>query len=280
MKNMLFIMVFLIFFGFLAFGETGGQEEIDFLLFLPNSGNQFVHEDQAMIQLDNVAGYLLNKNPVSGQIYVYGYAAAAANDIEPVGLSRDRALFVISELQKRGLSGDLFADPIAYGSVDLWGSNADEEDRGPNRRVRILLDGNILTPAVVQAPEPEIQISKIEPVEKPAPHEKDEPRSRFPWWVLLALLAVLALLLLALKRKKRPAQESKLVPIPVPLAPIEKIKVLEEEEIRLYAYGLYELRNGRNGNAEGDWYRAICELTAYYETRGYRVILYWEQEKL
>jgi hypothetical protein len=234
-----------------------------------------------MIQLDNMAGYLLNKNLVSGQIFVYGYAAAVVNDIEPVVLSRDRALFVINELQKRGLSGELFADPIGYGSVDLWGSNADEGDRGPNRRVRILLDGNILTPAIVQAPEPEITISKIEPDEKPIPHEKDRVRSKFPWWILLlALLAVLALLLLGLKRKKRPAGETKIVPIAVPLAPIEKIKVLEEEEIRLYAYGLYEQRNGQNGNAEGDWYRAICELTAYYEARGYRVILYWEQEKL
>ncbi|MCL1817922.1 MAG: hypothetical protein FWG35_03255, partial [Spirochaetaceae bacterium] len=202
MKKLSFLFVLIAFWGFPAFGDASEQEEIDFLLFSPNSSNQFVHEAQAMIQLDTVAKYLMGRNPAAGQIYVYGYAAAVANDIDPLGLSRGRALFVINELQKRGLSKDLFADPAGQGSVDLWGSNINEEDRGPNRRVRILLDSTILTPAIARAVEPEPKAPEVVP--EPVQREK----STFPWWlILLALAALAALIFFMSRRKKSPPRE-------------------------------------------------------------------------
>jgi hypothetical protein len=288
MKKPFFMMFFLVFWGFPVFAETGEQEEVDFLLFLPNNGSQFVNQDQAMIQLDDMAKYLIKKNPGAGRISVYGYAADVANDIDSITLSRDRALFVMDELQKRGLSGDLFADPVACGPVDEWGNNADEEHRGPNRRVRILVEGIIQTPAIVRSDEPE-------PEPEPMPVKWEEPlvaqeeaaeesSSPFPWWLLLLLLLALlaVLLLLAFKRKKSSASE----PAPPQASPVQKtaepkavpvkIRILGEEEIRHYSYGLFERRHGLNGDPVGGWYHAVNELTACYEAQGYRVVLYWE----
>ena len=274
MKKFCLVLVFLALLGFPAFGEE--QEEVDFLLFLPDSSNEFVNQAQAMIQLDNVANYLKNKNLAPGQIMVYGYAASFVNDIEPMDLSRERALFVVNELKRRGLSGELLADPVGLGSVDLWGSNTDEEDREPNRRVRILLDDTVLTPVVVKTPEPPPPVQPVPVQSEPAP---DKPHSKFPWWILFIALALLLLLLFLLKRKKNTAFTSAPQPEPepvVPVVPAEKIKVLEEEEIRNYAYGLYEKRFGQDGNDIGDWFQAIWELTAYFQAQGYRVLLYWE----
>ena len=284
MKKLFFALALIAFFGFLAFGDNGKQEEVDFLLFMPDSGNQFANEEQAMIQLDNTAKYLMDRNPAPGQIFVYGYAAAFANEIDAADLSRNRALLVINELQKRGLPKELFADPIAYGSVDLWGSNTGDEGRSPNRRVRILLDNTILTPAVIQAADSVIETPGIDREESIQTEKAPaESHSSFPWWIILLALIVLAVLLfLASKRRKSPKdqatqKENEIKPIAiVPVLPSEKVKVLEEEEIRRYAYGLYEKRYGQNGDETGDWYRAICELTSYYEAQGYRVILYWE----
>ena len=280
-----------------AFGQTldlEEQEEIDHLFFLPNSGNQFANEAQAMVQLYNAARYLIDRNPGPGRIYVYGYAAAAANDIEPVGLSRGRALYVINELQKRGLSGALFAEPVAYGSVDLWGSNTDEEHRSPNRRVRILLDDLILTPALVQPPAsvPETSAAVKAEIIPDNDYSTASARAKFPWWIILLSLiitALAALLVYLLSKSRKKPQEISIeetpppkrdetpvfVPAAVSDAP-EKLMVLEEEEIRRYAYNLFERRNGQSGLDAEDWYQAVRELTEQYKAQGYRVTLYWE----
>ena len=273
-KKWYLVLVLLAFFGSFAFGEDKNHQEIDYLLFLPDSGSRFANEAQAMIQLDNAAKYLAGRNPAPGQICVYGYAADFANGIDPAVLSRQRALFVINELQKRGLSNDLFADPVGSSSVDLWGSNSDESGRSGNRRVRITLDGDVLTPAIAEVCDFVMETpAAVLPVQEKNP--SDESRSSFPWWIiLLALIALAAILLLALKRRKKP-----LPPEPIAIVPVKpngKVKVLEEEEIRRYAYGLYEKRFGLNGDESGDWYNSIFELTAYYEAQGYRVLLYWE----
>ena len=55
-----------------------------------------------------------------------------------------------------------------------------------------------------------------------------------------------------------------------------------DEEIRRRAYELYEQRNGQNGNAEGDWYMAVCDVCPRYEADGYRCSLsdgYWQAAK-
>jgi len=229
MKKLRVISMLLIFSGFLIFGEE--QEEVDFLLFLPNSGTEFVNQERAMIQLDNVAKSLLDRNPSPGKIYVYGYSAVAANDIDPVNLSRERALFVINQLHRRGLANDLFAAPVAYGEVDLWGSNTSEEDRIPNRRVMILLDdGSFLAPDALKPVDPEIISSADD--KAPAPESvaaaiktadtsaiddiKTSPVSKtggagfkFPWiLVLILLLIAVFIAFLLLKNKKKSSGEA------------------------------------------------------------------------
>ena len=197
MKKKYIALIFLVLFAAAAFGDTGEQEEIDFLLFMPNSGNEFVAEAQAMIQLDKLAKYLTSRELVPGQIHIFGYAAIVVNDIAGTDLSRDRALFVMRELQRRGVPADLFAAPVAFGEVDLWGSNADEEDRSPNRRVRVVLDGSVLTPAVIQAVPP------ISPPAEPVKQESkpEEPKSQFPWWVLLIPLLAPLVDLVSIQRQ-------------------------------------------------------------------------------
>ena len=286
-KKWYLVLVLLAFFGSFAFGEDENHQEIDYLLFLPDSGSRFANEAQAMIQLDNAAKYLRNRNPAPGQICVYGYAAAFANNTDPADLSRDRALFVISELEKRGLSKDLFADPVGSSSVNLWGSNANEGGRRGNRRVRILLDGAVLTPATVETCDFVMETPAAvqeEPIQKESISEESCPP--FPWWIILpALIALGAILLLVLKRRKKTINSNtntalsgpRHEPIAiVPVMPNGKVKVLEEEEIRRYAYAMYTERFGQNGDEFGDWYNSIFELTAYYEAQGYRVLLYWE----
>jgi len=284
MKKLCLVSVF-IFIGFLAFGAEE-QEEIDFLLFLPNSDSQFVNNERAMVQLDNLAKYFTGRELTPGQIYVYGYAAFAENDIEPVNLSRERARFVISELQRRGVPQNLFSAPIGQGSVDLWGNNAEEEDRSPNRRVRVMLDGAIITPQTVKAAEPEIQITIIE--EEPVIQETttDESSSKFPWWILLllALLALLLLLFLLLKKRKKtdgkPAEPVKVAePIVVPAAASKSVTPIAtstvtanlQEEIRFRAFELYLQRNGQSENEYEDWCTAVIQISAKYEADGYHV---------
>ena len=301
MKKLCFIMVFLAFWGGFAFADTDEPEEIDFLLFLPNSSTRFVNEDRAMIQLNDVAKYLLNRDLVQGQIFVYGYAAVAENDIEPVILSRDRALFIINELKKRGIQNDLFSDPVAHGEVNLWGDNLNEEHRSPNRRVRILLDGNFLTPVIVKAAEAEVK-TPVTINERVIVQENKPEKSKFklPWAFLipiLLLLLLLILLMLLVKRRRRAdsvavQESSPAVPPPVmdkepditpivaaeakpPIAPVVipvktgVVTVNLEEEIRYRAYELYQERNGQNGDMDGDWYIALPEICGRYEAKGY-----------
>ena len=304
MKKRWLVAVLFMCVGFLVSGDTAEQEEIDFLLFLPDSGSLFVDEEQAKVQLDNLAKYLTDRNLVSGQVYVYGYAAHALNDIEPVNLSRDRAHWVISELRKRGVPYHLFSDPVGHGSVDLWGSNIDEEGRSPNRRVRIVLDGKILTAETLKSAEPEIILSididneevdeaPVRPESAIAPSE-----SKFPWWVFL-LLPLLGLIFLLLKKKKsaggktpKPEKAPEKIkeptptptPAPAPAAASEPIKkesaapvvtstftVNLEEEIRFRAYELYLRRNGQSEDHYEDWCRAVFEISARYEADAYQV---------
>ena len=293
MKKLCFLLFFVSFFGLLVFGDTGEQEEIDFLLFLPNSGNRFVNEEQAMIQLDKVANYLMTRNPGTGKVSVHGYAAAAANDVEPFNLSKNRALYVINELQKRGLKEDLFAEPVACGSVDLWGGNTNEKNRRDNRRVRILLDNTIVTPAALRAAPKAVEIRAETP--RVNPREKIEhgtsiknTGSQFPWWIIplllmgIFLIAIIVFLVAMCRRNSSGKAARGTIPVAIPVAAVpssQKIYILSEEEIRRHAYKLYQLRD-KNGDAVRDWYRSMRELTAFYEAQGYRVILYWEEQAL
>jgi len=195
MKKICAIMVFFVFLGLPAFGDAGGQEEIDFLLFAPNSSDAFADEAQAMFQLDGLARYLLARSLEPGQIHVHGYTADALTDIEPVSLSRDRAVFVMRELQARGVLPVLFSEPVAHGAVDLWGANTGEDDRRPNRRVRITVDGVAITQAALIAAYEEIETAVYD---IPA-----QPRGRFPWEILLLILPLLAAAALLAARRKR-----------------------------------------------------------------------------
>ena len=282
MKKRCLVSILFVFIGFWAFGDPEEQEEIDYLLFLPDSSSLFVNEEQAMVQLDNLAKYLMGRNLIPGQIYVYGYAAFAVNDIEPVNLSRDRALLVINELQKRGVSQNMFSAPVGLGSVDLWGSNTDEEGRSPNRRVRVVLDDKVLTPETLKTAEPVIKISSIDNVEDvgaPITQESTTAgsKSKFPWWFLL-LLPLLGLIFFLLKKKKSAGGETaepKKVEEPAsePVKPIvtSTFTVNLEEEIRFRAYELYLRRNGQSENVYEDWCRAVFEISAKYEADGYQV---------
>jgi hypothetical protein len=302
------MVVVLVFLGLFIFADTTEQEEVDFLLFMPNSAEELVDKDRAMVQLDNVAKYLLGKNPGPGQIYVYGYTANVVNDIDSVDLSRARAQWVMDELRKRGIARDLFADPVAYGPVDLWGNNVDEEDRLPNRRVRILFEGAVLSPAVVVEPvvppvaEPVVEFAKPEIIISAGDNGetvnrekvKDKSSSKFPWLILLLLLALAALLFL-LSKLKRKTKKEKPVPAkprviqsdppvlvsPVVVAPIipapvddsvttSEIVVNLDEEIRFRAYELYLLRYGQNEDEINDWYRAVTEVCGRYNASGYQ----------
>ena len=206
MKKLYLIIIFLAFSGLLALAE---QEEIGFLLFLPNTSNRLVNEERSMIELDNLANYIMGRNLISGQIHIIGYAAVAVNDISSVDISRDRALFVINELQKRGVSGYLFSQPLAYGEVNLWGNNTAEEEMSPNRRARILLHENFPAPPAV-----------VNITEEAARQEflLDESGSRFPWKILLILfgfivLAAIIFFLLKSRKSSSGIAESLAVPI-------------------------------------------------------------------
>jgi hypothetical protein len=231
MKKPYFVFIFFIFCGFSIFGNNDNREEVDSLLFMPNSGNRFANEEQAFIQLNNLARFFSDKNLKPGQIIVHGYAASAPNNIKSDDLSRERALTVIEELQKRGVSKDLFADPVGHGAVYLWGGNTDENDRKLNRRVRILLDGETPIPVTQEVITAEIETPKakapaIEALgaeagktfkkETIAPkyslkYQPKKANYKFFWWLLplLAILLLLFLLLLLFKdSSRRPAHKA------------------------------------------------------------------------
>jgi hypothetical protein len=308
MKKLSLVSFFLLFTVLFAFSQPENQEEIDYLLFLPNSGSRFVDEAQAAIKLDNLAKYLLEKDLTLGQIYVFGYTAFVANDIDSVDLSRERALFVINELQRRGVSRNLFSDPVGYGSVDLWGGNTNEEDRSPNRRVRVTLDGDIVTPETIKESEPEITISSADDRE-PVRQETKTKKSgvKLPLWpfLLLHFLVLIGIILFILSRRKKSpaakpaepvkAEPAKIEPVkaePVKAEPLKAETVKAEpakdapvtapemitrttvkldEEIRQRAYELFLERGSQHGNMAGDWYSAIFDVCAKYESAGYRI---------
>jgi len=297
MKKLYFIFILFVFCGISIFSDNDKQEEVDFLLFLPNSADQFVNEEQAVIQLNNLAKYLSNKNPVSGQIIVYGYAAFAPNDIDSVDLSRERAFFVINELKKRGISKDLFSEPVGYGSVYLWGNNTDEDDRKPNRRVRILLSGESpipITPEIINA-ETETVIPAGVNKKQAMPEDTREKLSfNFPLWILLILPVFLLLLLLFKKKSQKPIpkkttesvqpQIPKTETAPVQAAVTEDDSIIVvttvnlDEEIRFCAYEYFQRRNGEEDYRDQDWYDALQEISALYTARGHSVFYdggYW-----
>ena len=289
-----FVFLFLcVFFTHGAFSEAEEQEqeEVDFLLFQPNSSAQFVNEDQAMLQLDNLAEYLTGRTLIPGQIHVYGYAAAVMNDIEPVNFSRERAFFVINELKKRGVTEELFSDPVGYGSVDFWGNNENEEDRSPNRRVRVVLDGKVLTPALILTDDSSEIISGavIDP-EKINDAPGSPSNRKLLILLIIAVLIIPLMLFLIFKSKKRsdanavkqntdikPGTEPVIIPVPPSL-----ILVNLEDEIRMHAYKLYLERNGCNVDSDGDWYGAVMEVCARYEAQGYHTDKddgYWQARR-
>jgi len=311
MKRLWFLFILFVFCGISIFSDNDKQEEIDFLLFMPNSSNQFVNEEQALVQLDNLARYLLNKKPASGQIIIYGYAAFAPNDIEPVDLSRERAVFVINELRKRGVSKDFFSDPVGHGSVYLWGNNSGEDDRKPNRRVRILMGGESPTPITPEIVNAEIENEIPEDIQEEAlvvaivpVDTREKPDFKFPWWILLILPLLLILFLLLKNKPRKTAQQSVTAnvyapppepePLPEPVKIYEpehiykhesasvpektEIKINLDDEIRFRAYELSERRNWHGDYREQDWYDAMREITAMYIYNGYAVCFeggYW-----
>jgi len=298
MKKIYLSIIFFVLCGFFIFGSNENMEEVDFLLFMPNSGSQFAYEEQAFIQLNRLALYLSNKNLNPGQIIVCGYAAYAPNDIKSVDLSKERALTVMEELQKRGISKELFAEPVGYGAVSLWGNNTDENDRKLNRRVRILLDGESPMPVTneiinAETTPPEAAVINPDIVnEKPfAPEYMSKGSNfKFPWWII-PLLALFLLLLLFLKgrlrkqeKKAEPKNEKAQVPITEKrheFAHEETVTtwmVNLDDEIRLRAYELSLERNGTGDYREQDWYNAVHEISAWYTACGHSVFTdggYW-----
>ena len=292
MKKPCFTFILFVLCGFFIFGDNDNREEVDFLLFMPNSGSRFVDEEQAFLQLNKLALYLSNKNINPGQIIVCGYAAYAPNDIKSLDLSKERALTVMEELQKRGISKELFADPVGYGAVYLWGSNTNENDRKLNRRVRVLLDGesspmpvtNEIINAETAPPAAAMRDSVIVSGKPFAPEYMSKKSNfKFPWWIipLLAIFLILFLLLKETPRKQvnkgKPKNEQPQVSITESgheFAPEEAVTtwmVNLDDEIRIRAYELSLERNGTGDYREQDWYNAVHEISAWYTACGHSV---------
>lgn len=263
MKKIYFLLIIFILGSFPGFGNPEA-DEIDYLLFLPNISDQFVDNEQASMQLDAAADYLRRRNLVDGQIFVRGYAAYSTRvtDIDPVALSKERALFVINQLQRRGVPAYLFSEPVAVGVVDTWGDNIDEETRSPNRRVRIMLDGEYLTPAIITA------AANAAADAAPAPAPEESP-GEFLWAWLLPLLFV-PLIVFALKKKKGKAPDA---PAAAPVMVTSKVSMDLHEEIRIRAYELYLRRNDQSKNHLEDWYMAVEQICSRYQANGYETSL-------
>jgi len=309
MKKLYLLFMIFIVCGIFTYGDNNEREEVDFLLFMPNSGVRFVNEEQAFIQLNKLALYLSNKNLNPGQIIVYGYAAYAPNDIRSDDLSKERALTVINELQKRGVPKAYFADPVGYGSVYQWGSNANENDKKPNRRVRILLDGESpvpITRKIIEAETGAPQTTEIKPIleKKVAPRNIPEytpkrTNAKFPWWVLPLFTLFLLFLLIIKTRKPAHKEETAhtasqftqmdIVPAFVSVPETEPEAELEaspeltrkeavttwtvnlDEEIRTRAYELSQQRGEKGDYRDQDWYNAVYEISSWYTACGHMV---------
>jgi hypothetical protein len=300
MKKLYFILVCFVFCGSSVFAVDDNREEVDFLLFAPDSSNQFVNADQANTQLDSLAQYLLHKNISPGQIIVYGYAAYAPNDIKADDLAKERALFVINQLQKRGVSKELFSDPVAYGTVYQWGDNTDENARKLNRRVRVLLDSVVPIQITQEIIDQEIVIAETEiprveagvffteaPKYRPESVRYAPKKTSFNFlWLLLPLLALLAfflvLFLLGKRSRKQvyknktevaePAiSQTRIVPVVAPVTAMSTRTVNLDEEIRFRAYELSLQRNWQGDLRDQDWYNAVREISALYTANSHSV---------
>jgi len=65
------------------------------------------------------------------------------------------------------------------------------------------------------------------------------------------------------------AEPVKATPVAAPVI-ITKKTVNLDEEIRQCAYELYLEHGSQDGNTDGDWYSALCDVCAKYESAGYR----------
>jgi len=116
--------------------EVQEEQESDFLVFIHDSSMLFSKEEEAKKQLDIMAKYLNGRDLIPGQITICGYRTVLDDYSERI--SRDRAFFVMNELQKRGVSEEFFSEP----------KDNIEDDENSNAfawSVKILLDGNVLT---------------------------------------------------------------------------------------------------------------------------------------
>jgi hypothetical protein len=288
MKKLYFTFFLFVFCCIFVFGNNDVQEETDSLLFMPNSADRFVNGEQASIQLDNLARYLSNIKLVPGQIIVYGYAAYAPNDINSVDLSKERAVFVINELQKRGISRVLFAEPVGNGSVYLWGDNANENDRKLNRRVRILLRDepsvNVVREnrnMIMKTSVPDFIYNRGFSVAKEPPKQQS---AKFPWWILVLLTLYLLFLFFLLFRRSRKqthkegivnaqpqTSETENAPEFTPKSTVTTSTVNLDEEIRNRAYELSMQHYGLGDYKEQAWNKAVSEISALYTACGHSV---------
>jgi len=115
------------------FGQTGRLEEYGSFLFIPNMSDALVDEVQTGRELDALAIKFKSLNLVPGSIKVHGYAARSNQFlVYSTGLAYNRAVFIIGELQKRGIAWELFATPVGYGENSVFGNEPAE-----NRRVTV-----------------------------------------------------------------------------------------------------------------------------------------------
>jgi hypothetical protein len=127
-----------------AFGE---DREIGYLLFAPDYSDKFADDFPANQRLDEMADMLKSQDVDHAQVIVYGYAAFAANEIDPMQLSIDRAAFIINELVGRGVNKDYFAAPVGLGAVEIYEDYSQEDFRSLNRRVNVEIKENIVAAA-------------------------------------------------------------------------------------------------------------------------------------
>ena len=198
--GMTFVILFSLVFSLIAFGQTQDQEEIGFLLFEPNLSDKFADEAQTIIYLDNLANELKRREITEGQIHVYGYVADYQNDIDPVQLSHDRALFIIGELEKKGLPSAQFSNRTDFDPVGLWGDNLTEDGRKPNRRVRVVIDPS-MSIVMAESPEPLIPVVNKQGLDEAnneiSSGETSSSGFGFPWWLPIPII-VLAIILIRL----------------------------------------------------------------------------------
>ena len=197
MKYRLLRHIFLIIFVFgcvSAFCQSQEQEEKGFILFEPNLSNELADKNQANI-LDKLANEIKSLNLSNAQIYIKGYAAFAQNDIDPVKLSKDRAAFIINELEKRGVSRSLFSEPVGYGSIDYWGDNSTEELQKPNRRVRVLWDDPVKQ-AKIENTIPEKKAEEKTNVPQKVKRSFDYKKLLKILLIILIIIIIIALILL------------------------------------------------------------------------------------